>query len=66
MSINKINIEFTNGIHIETAIKRSLEIADIGQCDVEFIFNGLLLKINRNVNPDDVLKNYYLDIKISH
>jgi len=57
-----IKLEPFMGVTIGNCIKEAIELAEFTNDCVEFEFNGVNVKVDRNSNKEKVYENYYSNL----
>jgi len=57
-----IKLEPFMGVTIDNCIKEAIELAEFTNDCVEFEFNGVNVKVDRNSNKEKVYENYYSNL----
>lgn len=57
-----VKLETLMGSDIGTCIKEAIDLADFTNDCVEFEFNGVNVKVDRNSNKEKVYENYYSNL----
>lgn len=60
-----IKLEPFMGSTIGNCIKEAIELAEFTNDYVEFEFNGVIVKVDRNSIPEKVYENYYSNLTTS-